>query len=240
MAREREDRTLEDWSEHGVLLLKMIDNRNNRHKEISRLISILKSDANRHQKEEATTNLNQLKYELGKNWTDWVKKINQKKNDMKRSRFYLKDKTFNELLSFLGQTKNNKKSDNEIFTALLSYISIFDLNSIDETYKITEELNRFSSATSERYSKSLLADKTLPQGRTNRIIKSILDELKKNKITSFEDLMLLRKITNKDMNNEIKFLNNENKSLKERNALLEKENNKLKLKQKTKLPINRQ
>ncbi|PZP30320.1 MAG: hypothetical protein DI594_15775 [Shewanella oneidensis] len=221
MGRDRQDRTTEEWATFGHHLLDMMGKKHKLHKEISGLITKLTVPADDINKDEVTHTLNSHKYELKSLWRKWTQKIKQTPKDKERTKFYIKNSTYEKILKYLGLTPDNRKtkntSDNGIFEILLTHLDGYGISNTKEMYDLKDELKIYGSATSERYSKDdLTSENKGYQGETNKIIHAILEELKKNKISNFEKLRKIRSTINKD--------------LKEENESLIKENNELKAK----------
>ncbi|MXR67714.1 hypothetical protein GNT65_03385 [Shewanella sp. JBTF-M18] len=174
--------------------------------------------------------LNSYKNELGEDWVKWRKKFTQKDQDEKRTDFYIDDEIYDKILHFLNLSRNSKKekniSDNEIFKRLFKALSTLGLHNITETENLLDELEKFSSATSNRHSTdSLFDEEKRYQGESSKIIHSILTELKKKKITNFEKLVNIRNFAR---NNEIENLEHQIIQLKKDKEELEHQVTKLK------------
>lgn len=221
MGRDRKDRTTEEWATFGHHLLDMMGKKHKLYKEIAGLITKLTVPADDINKSAVTHTLNSHKEDLKDIWRKWTQKIKQTPKDKQRTKFYIKISTYENILKFIGLTQSDRKtkntSDNRIFEILLTHLNSYGVNNTKEMYDLKEELKKYGSATSERYSKDELTSEDKGyQGETNKIIHAILEELKKNKISNFEKLRTIRSAINKD--------------LKEENELLIKENNELKAK----------
>jgi hypothetical protein len=233
MGIKKVDREISYWIEHGEMLSKKITN-NKIRKEINILLNKLITSTDNTERDDLTRLLNSHKNNLGETWSKWVKSVSQKEKDKSRSKFYVTNEVYTGILDFIGIksihiNNKNKKSDNDTFKSLLLYLSELGINDIYEMYDILDELNKFKGALSDRYSKdSLTGEKINTDGDNTKIIKSILSELKRNKIANFEKLKSIRSIVR---NNTIESMANEKNDL-----LLEIE--KLKIKLQTQQPNN--
>jgi hypothetical protein len=229
MGRKRQDRTKEEWSNHGIILLDMMSKKHKLFKKIDAALSKLQNDSDEINKQEITKSLNSHKDILGGIWLKWVKKISQKPKDENRTKFYIKNNTYNEILSFVGLDEETKKirkiSDKKVFATLFQHFNSFGVNNTDEMYNLIDELNKFGSSTSELHSKDSLTDKNKGyQGKTNKIIHAILAELKRQRITNYEKLISLRSDTKRELRDSVyKSLSEENKVLKQKVRQLEDE-----------------
>lgn len=221
MGRDRQDRTTEEWATFGHHLLDMMGKKHKLYNEIAGLITKLTAPADDINKSAVTHTLNSHKEDLKDIWRKWTQKIKQTPKDKQRTKFYIKNSTYEKILKYLGLTPDNKRtkntSDNRIFETLLTHLDGYGISNTKEMDDLKDELEKYGSATSERYSKDdLTSEDKGYQGETNKIIHAILEELKKNKISNFEKLIKIRSTINKD--------------LKEENESLIKENNELKAK----------
>jgi hypothetical protein len=233
VGRKRKDRTINEWIDHGGILLDIIGKKHSLYKNIEKTISTLINQLNEEikqklknqqreenkqelinqinekVKQELTNELNFHKDNLGKHWLIWTKKIKQKSKDENRSKFYIKKNTYDKILRFIELDKETKKqeatSDNEIFNRIFKLLYSFGIHNESEMKLILDELERFNSATSERYSKDTLTGEDIGyQGQTSKIIHAILEELKSNKISSFEKLQSIKKHVRNEKIDELK------------------------------------
>ncbi|WP_420789098.1 hypothetical protein ACOI2Q_18450 [Shewanella algae] len=237
MNKTRNNRDKNDWLIYGNLLLDLISGEKSKskgrnkkhHKQIKELLTHLNNTNGRVESVEKIVNqLNSLKYSLGDDWTYWVKMISKRKKDAERSRFYINDEVYNNLLIFMGENPRSdtakKTSDNKLFRNLLQALSSLGVNSVSEMYDIIAELDKYKGALSERHSKdTLISDEKSSSGRTKLTISAIIEELKRQKISNFDKLKTLRT----DLKREVREsslieITNENEQLKRRIAELEK------------------
>ena len=233
MGRKRQDRTINEWIEHGKILLDIIGKKHSLYKNIEETLSTLinqlskeikqklKNQPNEKNKQELTNQINEkIKQELtnqlnfhkdnlGKHWLIWTKKIKQKSKDENRSKFYIEKNIYDKILRFVGLNKETKKqeeiSDNEIFNRIFKLLYSFGIHNESEMKLILDEIERFNSATSERYSKDTLTGEDIGyQGQTSKIIHAILEELKSHKISSFEKLQSIKKHVRNEKIDELK------------------------------------
>jgi hypothetical protein len=219
MGKHRKDRTAEEWTIYGNDLLTMMGKKHKLYKEIDGLLIKLKDHKNSISKPTVLHALNSNKNELKDIWRKWTQKIKQTSKDAERTKFYIKDSTFENILKLIGITPEEKKikeiSDNKVFKILIENINSYGINNTKEMYDLMDELKRYDTATSERYSKDNLTDeKKGYQGETNKIIHAILGELKRNKINNFEKLKNIRSTVNKELKEVNEFLTSENDKLK--------------------------
>jgi hypothetical protein len=197
MGRKRQDRTIEEWTEHGGILLDIIGKKHKLYKTIKTTRSTLINESDETIKQELIKKLNSHKDNLGEHWLTWTKKIKQKPKDENRSKFYIEKNAYDGILRFIGLSKKTKKlkeiSDNQVFKTLFEYLNAFEVNNVGEMHDLIDELNKFNSATSDRYSKDKLSEIKVYHGITNNIIHAILSELKRNKISNFEKLISIKK-----------------------------------------------
>lgn len=226
MGRKRQDRTIEEWTVYGENLLNIIGKKHKLYKNIETTISKLIRESKNTTKQELTNTLNSHKGNLGNHWLTWTKKIKQKPKDENRSKFYIENSTYNKILGFIELNKETKKqrniSDNEVFNRIFKLLYSFGIHNESEMKSILNELDKFSSSTSERNSKDTLTDKDDGyQGQTSKIIHAILKELGDRKISSFEKLKSINKYVRSE---EVNKLKSEIESLKNK---IEKLENKL-------------
>ncbi|WP_212601759.1 hypothetical protein [Shewanella sp. M16] len=235
MGRDRRDRTMEEWINDGDELLKKMGEKHKLYKKVSALLSDLNSNKDDAEKHEIIDALNLEKDKLGEAWLKWTKSIKQKAKDKKRHKFYISEKTYDDILSFIGLKnedskfkkhdkggKKNETSDNKIFKILFDHISSFGVSDVKEMYTLIDELNKFGSASSERYSKDALTSESKGyKGETGKVIHAIIEELKRNKITNFEKLKKIRSTVNRELSEDNKQLLDENEKLKRRIRELE-------------------
>lgn len=219
MGRKRKERTIEEWTVHGEDLLKIIGKKHKLYKNIEDTISKLISESKTDTKQELTNTLNSHKENLGKHWLAWTKKIKQKPKDENRTKFYIKNNTYNKILEFLELTKETKKqrkiSDNDVFNRIFKLLHSFGIHNESEMMSILDELDTFKSSTSERNSKDKLTNKDDGyQGQTSKIIHAILKELDEHKISSFEKLRKIRSTVNNKLKTDNESLIKENNELK--------------------------
>lgn len=237
MGQKRKDRTMEEWMSHGNKLLTMMGSEHKLYREIDSLLSKLMSKNKDINKQALILSLNSHKYELDYLWRKWTQKIKQELKDANRTKFYIDKKIYNDILGFIGfgninsklednekWGEKNKISDNKIFKTLFYHISSFGVGNVKEMYDLIDELNKFGSASSERYSKDALTSESKGyKGETGKIIYAIIEELKRNRITNFEKLKKIRSNVNRELNDTNKLLSDENEKLKRRIRELELE-----------------
>ncbi|MEE1980248.1 hypothetical protein [Shewanella xiamenensis] len=268
MGRGRQNRTREEWATFGHHLLDMLGKKHKLYNEIAGLITKLTAPADDINKVAVTHTLNSHKYELKDHWRKWTQKIKQTPKDKQRTKFYIKNSTYEGILKHIGLTPEDKKtkniSDSNIFDTLLIHLNGYGINNTKEMYDLIEKLEKYKPAKIETNSnKSLFEqenqkhsnyeEKNLTQaikdiheeletnkskseiqtlinikwiiydaiktkhyqGENNEIINSILEELKRNKITNFEELLNIRKIINEELSEKIETLTDANEKLNE-------------------------
>lgn len=269
MGRNRQGRTTEEWATFGHHLLDMMGKKHKLYNEIAGLITKLTVPADDINKSAVTHTLNSHKEDLKDIWRKWTQKIKQTPKDKQRTKFYIKNSTYEGILKHIGLTPEDKKtkniSDNKIFDTLLMHLNGYGINNTKEMYDIIEKLEKYKPGKIETNSNQSLFKEEKPkhsnyetknltkaiddiheeleskeekseieilinikwiiydaiktkhyQGKNNEIINSILEELKRNEITNFEELLDIRKVINKELNEKIETLTNENEELAEK------------------------
>jgi len=268
MGRDRQDRTTEEWATFGHHLLDMMGKKHKLYNEIAGLIKKLTVPADDINKSAVTHTLNSHKEDLKDIWRKWTQKIKQTPKDKQRTKFYIKNSTYEGILKHIGLTPEDKKikkiSDSKIFDILLMHLNGYGINNTKEMYDLIEKLEKYKLGTIETNSNQSLFEEEKPkhsnyeakdltkainaiqkelepkedkseietlinikwiiydaiktkhyQGENNEIINSILEELKRNKITNLEELLNIRKIINEELSKKIETLTDENEKLNE-------------------------
>jgi len=144
----RVDQTLETWQKLGDKLLHHIKTKSHKapagkaqlQAAVKTGVEILEHSECESKKQQAVTELNQLKYALGDYWGQWLATIRHSKLEG-RGRTTV---TFNlepELLRFLGHKKFNEQAMCTLQSAVLS----LELHSISELYDLQEFLSKYSA-----------------------------------------------------------------------------------------------
>lgn len=220
MGVKKADRETSYWFKHGEILLKKVTNKSTK-KEIETLLQRLKKSTDEAEKDNITGMLNGYKNNLGETWSKWIKAVSQKKKDESRLKFYIDKDVYEQILKFVGANISDDKkniSDNNTFKKLLQHLSQLGIKNVSEMYDINSELNKFKDSQPERHSKdSLTGEKSDREGVNTSIIKSILSELKRKNISSFDKLKSINETVNEELNNRIEELNNKNELLTNEN-----------------------
>jgi hypothetical protein len=198
MGKQRKDRTTEEWAMFGHNLLEMMGKKHKLYKEIAGLITKLTVPADNINKLAVTHTLNSHKEDLKDIWRKWTQKIKQTPKDKERTKFYIKNSTYENILKHIGLTPEDKKvkniSDNEIFDILLIHLNSYGINNTKEMYDLIEKLEKYKPATIERNSSKNLFEQEKPKHsdyeakKLKEAIKDIQKEFetKKNKETKSE------------------------------------------------------
>jgi hypothetical protein len=189
MPQKRKDRTVSEWEDCGEnLLIKLSPNRQLTRK-LKALLKELKSTST---PDETVTKLNTLKYPLGDDWRRLVQRMNQKPKDCKRSKFYVSEKTFNNVMAF---TKNSEYEDNsnrsieQLFVALTS----LGLTNISDVYELAASLDPFKDALKPKVEEQSLGTSETPHEYSIVIIaQRLAAELKINKIQDFRSIASIK------------------------------------------------
>lgn len=283
MGQHRKDRTTEEWTAYGHLLLQIIGKRHKLYKEIEPLINKLNENKLNINECQITESLNSHKYELKDHWRKWTQKIKQIPKDAGRTKFYIKKSTFENILNFICLSPELKLkkgiSDEAVFDTLFIHLNGYGIENTKEMYEIIENLKKYKSTTIEQnYNQKLFGQKrpklsspkanklqraiskihketktktknnetkddeikgkieTLInvkriiydapnidyyQGENNKIINTILEELKTNNINSLEKLRHIKEIINNELKDENEILHREIKSLRTKVTELE-------------------
>lgn len=281
MGQHRKDRTTEEWTAYGHLLLQIIGKRHKLYKEIEPLINKLNENKLNINECQITESLNSHKYELKDHWRKWTQKIKQIPKDAGRTKFYIKKSTFENILNFICLSPELKLkkglSDEAVFDTLFMHLNSYGIENTKEMYEIIENLKKYKPTTIEQDYNQKLFEQKRPklsspkaeelqkaiskirketktksngtkvekakknietlinvkriiydapnieyyQGENNKIINTILEELKTNNINSLEKLRHIKEIINKELKDENEILHREIKSLRTKVTELE-------------------
>uniref|UniRef100_E6XKC0 Uncharacterized protein n=1 Tax=Shewanella putrefaciens (strain 200) TaxID=399804 RepID=E6XKC0_SHEP2 len=198
MGQHRKDRTTEEWTAYGHLLLQIIGKRHKLYKEIEPLINKLNENKLNINECQITESLNSHKYELKDHWRKWTQKIKQIPKDAGRTKFYIKKSTFENILNFICLSPELKLkkglSDEAVFDILLIHLNSYGINNTKEMYDLIEKLEKYKPDTIERNSSKDLFEQEKPKHNDYEVrklkeaIKDIHKEFepKKNKETKSE------------------------------------------------------
>lgn len=167
MGRDRQDRTTEEWATFGHHLLDMMGKKHKLYNEIAGLITKLTVPADDINKAAVTHTLNSHKEDLKDIWRKWTQKIKQTPKDKQRTKFYIKNSTYEGILKHIGLTPEDKKtkniSDNKIFDTLLMHLNSYGINNTKEMYDLIEKLEKYKPSTIEINSNQSLFEQEKPK-----------------------------------------------------------------------------
>lgn len=219
MGRKRKDKTANEWLEHGSNLLEHITTKRALHGKIKKLLIELESP----QREQSSilTELNNTKNKLGDDWKLWVRRISQKSKDLKRTKFYIHQDSFQQYETLARRSGYIKKGQVEevhvtrCVNELPNLLSHAGMTNTKDIGDLVDLLTPFSDALQTDKKMTLTSkDDDLPFS-VFHISKEIINQLSLFKIKNFNDLKQQAQKANKH-ETIIETLNNDHDKEKKR------------------------
>lgn len=187
--RGRNDQDSETWLHSGHILLHHIETKTQKtHGSKVKLraavktgLKILVSEHPESMKQQAVTELNQLKYALGGYWKQWLASIRHQKFEVKNRTTI----TFNlepELQKLLGFEHFNEKAMNTLQSAVLS----LQLNSLSDLYDLQEFLAKYQAK--REHHKQIGRSEEAESSLTSITIRQLMKLFNNAKLEDFEAL----------------------------------------------------